>query len=461
MITPPGRGRDRERSGQARGLGVGPAGGRGLVVRDGAVRRFVARGLLAEDVLAAAGEAVIAGEGVAGVRTGVVGTGKEGVGHRHAVPVPIRSRPTPLRRRWAALASAAVTTPREVGLLRLAAQRLAAPSGTAADVVRWLGAAQAQDYPGALASIALRTADGTRAGVEAALDAGEVVRSWPMRGTLHLVAAEDLPWMLSLTTERLVAGAASRRAALGLEPSHLERAREVAVAALSGGRRLTRDALVALWDEAGLLGVAQRSYHLLWHLAQTGVVCFGPVHGNEQLLVLLDEWVPPSGRRVFAEREEALGAWALRYATSHGPVTVKDLAGWTKLVMADVRAGLAVAAPQLERVEVDGVEHWMGAGTADALAACRARAEGVFLLPGFDEFLLGCTDRSAVLPAEHASRIVPGGNGMFLPTVVVGGQVAGTWKRMGSGSRRRVEVTPFTAFVPEVQRAVDELVATM
>jgi hypothetical protein len=354
-----------------------------------------------------------------------------------------------------------VTSTRDVGLLRLAAQRLAAPSGTAAEVVRWLGAAQAQDHPGALAAVALRTADGTRAGVEAALDAGEVVRSWPMRGTLHLVAAEDLPWMLALTTERLVAGAASRRAGLGLEPHHLERAREVAVGALSGGRRLTRAALLALWDEAGLLGVAQRGYHLLWHLAQTGVVCFGPVHGNEQRLVLLEEWVPPPRRRVFAEREEALGAWALRYFTSHGPVTVKDFAGWTKLVVADVRAGLALAAPQLERVEVDGVEHWMGAGTADALAACRERAEGVFMLPGFVEFLLGCTDRGAVLPPEFASRVVPGGNGVFLPTVVVGGQVAGTWKRVGSGSRRRVEVTPFTAFVPPVRRAVDELVAAM
>ena len=350
---------------------------------------------------------------------------------------------------------------RDVGLLRLAAQRLAAPSGTAADVVRWLGAAQAQDYPGALASVALRTADGTRAGVEAALDAGEVVRSWPMRGTLHLVAAEDLPWMLALTTERLVAGAASRRAALGLEPHHLERARELAVGALSGGRRLTRDALVALWGEAGLLGVPQRSYHLLWHLAQAGVVCFGPVQGDEQLLVLLEEWVPASRRRVFAEREEALGAWAHRYVTSHGPVTVKDLAGWTKLVMADVRAGLAVAAPHLERVEVDGVEHWMGAGAADALAACRERAEGVFLLPGFDEFMLGCTDRRAVLPPEFASRIVPGGNGVFLPTVVVGGQVAGTWKRVGTGSRRRVVATPFTAFAPDVQRAIEGLVAAM
>lgn len=350
-------------------------------------------------------------------------------------------------------------TAHEAGLLRLAAQGLPAPAGTAADVVRRLACLQAQDLPGALTSVALRVVGGARADVVAALDAGQVVRSWPMRGTLHLVPAQDLGWMLSLTTERLVTQATSRRAALGLEPAHLERAREVAVAALAGGGRLAREELVARWEAEGLLGVPQRSYHLLWHLAQTGVVCFGPVREPgaerpEQLLVLLDEWVPAP--RALA-REEALGEWALRYFTSHGPASPKDFAGWTKLVMADVRAGLALARPQLERVEVDGVEQWMGPGAPDALAGCRERAEGVFLLPGFDEYLLGYTDRSAVLPREHAGRICPGGNGIFSPTVVAGGQVVGTWRRAGRGAGRRVEASAFTAFGAGVEDAVQQL----
>lgn len=351
-----------------------------------------------------------------------------------------------------------MTTPREVGLLRLAAQRLATPSGSAADVVRWLTCTQAQDYPGALTSVALRTADGTRAGVEAALDAGEVVRSWPMRGTLHLVAAEDLPWMLSLTTERLMRAVGPRRALLGLEDSDVERARELAVTALAGGRRLSRDELTAVWAAAGLLGVGQRAYHLIWSLSQTGTLCFGPVRGTEQLLVLLEEWVPHPRA---PEREEALGEWALRYFTGHGPATLKDFANWTKLVMKDVRAGLALAAPQLERLVVDGVEHWMGTGTAEALTAARERAEGVVLLPGFDEYLLGYTDRRAVLAPEHADRICPGGNGMFSPTVIDGGQVVGTWRRVGSGARRRIEATPFTAFAPPVEEAVAHLAASL
>src|SRR3954465_10593389 len=127
-----------------------------------------------------------------------------------------------------------MTTPHEVALLRLVAQRIAGPPWpTAAETVRWLTAVQAQDYPGALTSVALRTEGATRTGVEAALDAGEVVRSWPMRSTLHLVAAEDLGWLLELCGPRVLAGAAKRRGGLGLTEADTERARELAVAALT------------------------------------------------------------------------------------------------------------------------------------------------------------------------------------------------------------------------------------
>jgi hypothetical protein len=128
-----------------------------------------------------------------------------------------------------------VTALQEVALLRLAAQRIVGPrAGTAAEAVRWLTAVQAQDFNGALTSVALRTASRRRADVEEALDAGEVVRSWPMRGTLHLLAAEDLPWMLRLLAPRVVAATVGRRTGLGLTTSQLEQAREVAQRALSG-----------------------------------------------------------------------------------------------------------------------------------------------------------------------------------------------------------------------------------
>lgn len=309
-----------------------------------------------------------------------------------------------------------------------------------------------------LTSVALRTASGLRADVEAALNAGEIVKSWPMRGTLHLVPAEDLAWMLELAAPRLLAGAAARRLQLGLDAASLERARQLASDALTASRCLRRDDLLTLWSEHGLATTAPQGYHLLRYAAQTGTVCFGPVRGNEHLVVLIDDWVRHPRR---PQREEALGEWAERYFRSHGPATVRDFGRWTGLAAADVRVGLALARPRLERVEVGRVEHFMDPQTPDLLEAHRRRAGGAFLLPGFDEFILGYADRGAVLAAEFADRIVPGGNGVFRPTVVSDGQVVGTWRSAGRGAKRMVAATPFTSFPPQVTEALPQLFAAL
>ncbi len=345
-----------------------------------------------------------------------------------------------------------MTTRSDLGLLRLVAQRIAGPGcATAGEAVRWMSALQAQDYRGALTSVAIRTAEGAVADVETAMTAGEIVRSWPMRGTLHLVAAENLGWMLNLTAPRMLAATRTRRAQLELDDAAVALAREVAVQALQGGVQLRRKELLARWEAAGLATTGQRGYHLLYHLAQTATVCFGPVRGGEQLLVGVDEWIRRPRR---LDREEALGEWALRYFRSHGPATVKDFTRWTNLLAVDVRAGVALARPRLTSITVDDTEYLMDPGTPELLHACQRRAGGVFLLPGFDEFILGYQDRSAVLPAESAAHIVPGGNGMFRPTVISKGRVVGTWKHAGSGARRGVDATPFTTFSDPLAKAI-------
>jgi hypothetical protein len=352
-----------------------------------------------------------------------------------------------------------MTSLHEVALLRLAAQRLVGPGhATPLDTVRWLTAVQAQDQPGALTSVALRSGPCTRTDVVAPLDAGEVVRSWPMRGTLHLVAAEDLSWMLRLMASRVVHATTRRRTELGLDAAQLGTARDLAVGALSGGRRRRRSELFAVWDAAGLSTPAQRGAHMLSYLAMTGSLVFGPTSDGEPLLVLLDEWVPEP--RSLGD-EEALGELALRYFRSHGPATVADLARWTKLRAGDVRVGLALARPRLATLDVDGVEHLMDPATPDLLAAARDQAEGVLLLPGFDELMLGYGDRRAALDPAFADRIVPGGNGVFRPTVVSAGRVVGTWSRTGRGTASSVTAAPFTSFPQAVSERIPEVYAAL
>lgn len=344
-----------------------------------------------------------------------------------------------------------MTTAAEIARLRTYAQRLAGPSErTAADAVRWLTAMQGQDLPGAVTSVALRTRSRGRSDVVAALDAGSVVRSWPMRGTLHLTTADDLLWLMPLLAPRAVRASAGRRAGLGLDEDQLERARDVAVSALTGGKRLRRSELFTEWDRAGIATTGQRGVHILRYLAMTGTLVFGPMAGKDQLVVLIAEWIRPHRS---LERNEALRELAVRYFRSHGPATGVDLAAWAGLTATDLRTSMALARPHLTNVVVDGVEHLFDEST-QLRAGSGAGGEPVLLLPGFDELVLGYRDRRAQLDPEFAERIVPGGNGFFRPTVVDRGRIVGTWTRPPAKPSAAVVATPFTTFSVEAIAAI-------
>ncbi len=296
-------------------------------------------------------------------------------------------------------------------------------------------ALQAQDLAGVEWSVGLRATGATQRDVEAALDAGDIVRSWPIRGTLHLIAAEDLPWMLELTASRAIASAARRRAELGITEAENDRAREIAIGALSGGRSLRRLALLGSIEAGGVSTAGQRGYHLLGFLAQTGTLVMAGGEGRGQTFALLDESVAEPRR---LEPDEALGELARRYFASHGPATVADLVRWSGLTVRHVRRGLEVAGAALVTIEVEEVAYHLAPETLSAPLPARR----VLLLPGFDEYVLGYRDRSAGLALEHADAVVPGG-GMFKATIVVDGEVVGTWSRRATTREVVVEPAPF------------------
>ncbi|MEO6771896.1 MAG: winged helix DNA-binding domain-containing protein [Kofleriaceae bacterium] len=287
-------------------------------------------------------------------------------------------------------------------------------------------AIQAQDFPGAKWALGLRAPGTTLAEVDAALAAGSIVRSWPMRGTLHLTPAEDLEWMLALMAPRVLAGLTKRQRELELDAKALGRAREVAERALAG-TRLDRPAMFAALDKAKLNADPHRGYHMLFYLAQTGVICMGP----DDCYVLVAEWIKTSRA---LDREQALGELALRYFRSHGPATVADLQRWGKLTAGDAKLATQLAAPELANHEAYYFD--------EATLAIRAPTP-VLALPGFDELILGYEDRTCTLPPEHAGRIVPGGNGMFISTVVANGAVVGTWARTQKPKQVAISAKPF------------------
>jgi hypothetical protein len=331
---------------------------------------------------------------------------------------------------------------RRLVALRLSALGISAPAAASpVDAVRHLLALQGQDYAGALWSIGLRTPGATAASVEAAQEAGLLVRSWPFRSTLHVVEPHDLGWMLALTADREHAKTAGRHRQLELDAADFDRAERIARERLHGGGRLERRELLAAFDAEGLSTDGQRGAHLLVRLAQSGVA----VLCGQNTWTLLDDHVP-NPRHL--ERDAALDEIARRFLTARGPATDRDLAWWTGLTLTDVRAAVARVSDEFDRLEIDGVTYLARPGLEEA-------APGIHLLPGFDEYLLGYADRTAQLAGHPLTDVVPGGNGMFLSTIVENGRVAGTWRRTVKPKGVEIVLAPWRPLTATARRGVE------
>jgi hypothetical protein len=321
----------------------------------------------------------------------------------------------------------------EIARLRLRQQAIADPRfATPADVVRWFGAMQAQDYRGALWAVGLRMRAATEAMVEAAIAGRRIVRTWPMRGTLHFVAAEDVRWMQGLLAPRVIARDKARiERDFGLDAATLKRCRRIAEKALADGAPMTRSALYAALDAGGISSAGLRGVHVTGRLAHEGLLCLGPRAGKQPTFVLLDAWLPRTPHKT---RDQALVELARRYIGSHGPATAQDFAWWSGLTVKDAQAGIALAQAHLVRDDSDGIAYWR---LSDALQP--AAANSVHLLPPFDEYLVGYRNRSAAIDAAHGRQVI-GINGLVNASIVVDGRVIGTWKR--SVGKDAVSITP-------------------
>lgn len=291
-------------------------------------------------------------------------------------------------------------------------------------------------------AIGLRTQGSTLDDVQRAVADGAIVRTWPMRGTLHFVAASDVHWLLDLLAPREIAATARRHRELELDAASFRKAEKALCKALEGGRRLTRDDARTVLERAKLRPEGQRLYHCLAYLAQQKVLCCGPNQGKQQTFVLLSEWVETPARPL--DSEAALALLARRYFCGHGPATQHDLMRWAGITAREAKLGISGAADALASEQVGGLSYWFAPDSPPPTAACR----GLFLLPGFDEYMLGYKDRSDFLAAEHAGKIVPGNNGIFRPTIVHDGQVIGTWKAKASTRELAAQPEPFEAWRP-------------
>ena len=337
---------------------------------------------------------------------------------------------------------------RDITHLRLQRLGIAEPAAeTPQDVVGRLVAMQAQDYLGSLWAIGLRMSNASEALVQQAIAERRIVRTWPMRGTLHLVGAADVRWLQRLLAPRVLAANAARiKRDYGLDETVFKRCRKVVEKALRDGEPVTRNALYQVLDEAKIATANQRGIHITGQLAHEGLICGGPREGRQPTFVLLDAWLPPTPVK---SRDEALAELAQRYIRSRGPATAQDFAWWTGLTVKDAQAAFASVHALLRQETIDGKVFWL----APEAELARKPRKSVHLLPPFDEYLVGYGDRSAAVDPAFNRQVI-GINGLVGASIVIDGRIAGMWKRSLGVDRVDIALAPFRSLNKSEQVAV-------
>ncbi|MGN6199635.1 winged helix DNA-binding domain-containing protein [Humibacter sp.] len=361
---------------------------------------------------------------------------------------------------------------------RLRSQHLDGRSATPLEVVRALGAVQAQNGSAARWAIGVRSPGSVQADIERLFESGDLVRSWTMRGTLHIVAADDLDWMLALTSSRQRAAVAREARLRGMTEDELQRASELIAEDVERNGPRTRAEALSTLERAGIAIGDERGYRFIRDAALRGRVAWGPMRGKQPQLVL----VRPAGQH---DRDELLARYLVRYVAGHAPATVRDFAWWSGLTLTDARRARDAAGSAIETV---GEEEWLiepGRAPGDPAAsapspvlaaaplnsfprlgkasklALRSPQSAVQAIPGWDEYVLGYGDRSPVLDPEFAPRVSATGNGVFLPTIVSAGRIVGTWRQGTKGSHLVAEAQPFIRLTAAEKRGFDASAARL
>jgi hypothetical protein len=350
-----------------------------------------------------------------------------------------------------------VVTAVHVQALRARAQRLDSTRGAASAqaVVSHMVALQAQDLAAATLGIGVR-ADGLRVtDVDRARNVERsIVRTWCLRGTLHLVAANDVHWLLELVRPGLAATNRTRRRELGLSDDDTVRGVARLRRFLANGPR-TRAEIAADLAAHGVAARGQATIHVIWRAAIDGQVCCGPDQAGdgESTFVLLEDWAPVG----FAP-SDPVDALARRYRAAYGPATVEDFAAWSGLGRGLIGRAWTDAARDDDasppRVVGQSVPGRASGGEPASPVDRRVR-----LLPAFDAVWLAYRDHAALLAPEFQKRVFPGG-GVLRPIVFKDGHAVGTWTRRRRTTRRGVDVgVDLFERVPqaELEAAVAEL----
>ncbi len=321
--------------------------------------------------------------------------------------------------------------------IRMRSQQLEAPRfDTPRQLVSWMGAMQGQDYVMSQWAVGLRLKRPSLTAVQEALRNGEILRTHIMRPTWHLVAAEDIRWILPLTADRLRKAFESYVKGSGVTVSEADyqRGNELIHDMLVGGNARTKAEIAERLSGAGLPTENNLVNTFLFRGEVDGLICSGPDKGNKVTYALLDERVPA---QAVVTREEALARLAERYFRSHSPATLQDFSWWSGLSLTEAREAMGYIRGQLVTDRLEAQEMLVHESCQEA------EEKGiVHLMPSYDEYLISYKDRSPVLDLQHCRQAYTP-YGIFYPVLLRDGRIVGNWKKTGNGAKMKIDHTLF------------------
>jgi len=331
---------------------------------------------------------------------------------------------------------------------RLSSQQITATKFTTAkEIVSWMGAMQAQDYAMSKWAVGCRLPNSTEQKINAAIDKGELIRTHILRPTWHIVAAEDIYWLLELTAPQIKTILKSSHKQLEITPSILSKTNTLIIKALANNNHLTREELVDVLEKANIATNENRASHIILYAELEGFICSGSSKNNKQTYALLSDRVT---RSISITREVALEKLAAKYFTSHGPATLQDFINWSGLSIKDARKSIEMIQPKFIAEKIGEEIYWIPKSYNSA-----KKDKTVHLLPAFDEYIIGYKNRSTMLSSANYKKVISN-NGLFYPTIVIDGQVTGSWKRTIKKDTILIETSLFQTHTNVQKKSIEE-----
>ena len=302
-----------------------------------------------------------------------------------------------------------------------------------AEMVAWLGAVQAQEYGLSKWAIGLRLPHVTDADIEQEFTDGKILRTHLLRPTWHFVTPADIRWLLQLTAPRVKALNVFMYRKMELDAAIFACSHDTLVKTLEDGKQLTRKQLNVELAKQGIVADGTRLSCLMMQAELDGIICSGARQGKQFTYALLDERVPATNP---LDRDEALAELTKRFFYSRGPATVNDFSTWSGLTISDARKGLDIVKAHFLQEVVHNETYYFTPTSVVNTDVPLTR-----LLPIYDEYIMGYKNRSAVL--EFKDLASTESNFVFDQTIVIDGQIAGTWRRVVTAKNIDIELTLF------------------